>query len=494
MAMTLRDLVRAPDLGLVALVDGNSEAVPISWATSSDLLDPTPFLVPDQLVLTTGRQFTEGADAAEFTRYVAALQAGAVVGIGFGSEVLREETPAALVDACAEAGMPLVEVPYRTPFLAIIRRVARELERDAHLRDDWALSSLRAISAAALPRGEVEAVLRELATRLAARVLLFDADGDLAVAYPRQRPSDTADEVVAEVRRLIATGTRAAADVVSDDHVMNLQTLGPAGASAGALVVIGPSLDRAARTVIGAAIALIEVGAASSRRSTTAELARNVAQYRLLNEGRVDLADQIAATGSGVPGLPASVVVCECDSQIVLDELASREVRTHGTLVFTEGAVLVCIVPRSAASRTADRLAARAARVGMAGFDQWDALRAARSRAEIALQHAADGGIASWESLLAADEAMVQPEERGMGLLPDIAAEDLGTAELAAAEAWFAANCNWGAAAEDLGMHPHTVRDRVRALAARLGTDLDSFEGRSTLWRMIRGYRVGVRE
>ncbi len=81
-----------------------------------------------------------------------------------------------------------------------------------------------------------------------------------------------------------------------------------------------------------------------------------------------------------------------------------------------------------------------------------------------------------------------------MGLLPDIAAEDLGTAELAAAEAWFAANCNWGAAAEDLGMHPHTVRDRVRALAARLGTDLDSFEGRSTLWRMIRGYRVGVRE
>lgn len=491
MPLSIAALLAVPELGLRELHRAPTSDRPISWASSSDLLDPTPFLVADQLLLTTGRQFPDDADDGVYRAYVDALLRRDVLGIGFGTEVLQEGTPAGLVAACRDAGLALVEVPYRTPFLAIIRRVAREGERAARARDDWALSASRAISAAALSQGEVAAVLRELAARLAVRVMLFDAEGELEAAYPRARPGDPAEPVAAEVRRLLAAGSRGASEDEVDGVTTAFQTIGPAGALAGVLTLTGPRPDRAARTVLAAAVALVEVGVAASRRAARGSLARNAVVLRLLRERRADLAATVAAAGGArIPDGRAAVVVTATGDGDSLRALAEREARVDERLVTIEGELLVCIAPARSASAVAQRLAPWGHAVGTAVVDDPSDADAGIARADAARRSAAPGGVRDWAEL-PTPGALEDAAGIATALLAAIAATASGRAEIAAATAWFAENCNWGGAARRLGIHPHSVRDRVTALAARVDADLAAFEGRARLWSMLRGAGLG---
>lgn len=484
MPITLSDLLRLRELQLVELVPAAARETPISWVSSSDLADPTPFLVPHQLLLTTGRQFADATTVQDAEDYVSTLAAAQVLGIGFGTEVVRDGTPPALVDACRRAGMPLVEVPYGTPFLAIIRRVAREVEHEARQREDWALAALRAISAAALARGDVPAVLRELAERLGSRVLLFDADGHLQSAFPRRRAGDPGEHLSAEVRRLLAGGARAAGKVDAG-HPVTVQTIGPAGALAGALAVDGQQLDRAARTVLAAAVALVEVEVAASRRTARADLARNGGLLRLLREGREDLAHGVAAAaGTPLPGTPFTVVVTRPSERLAREALAEREVRSPGALVVLLDDAVVTIASDSAAT-VARRQAAWGEPVGTAQGRGWADVEVAFARAEAARRRAESGRVSAWE------EVPPSVTDTGRALLPSIAATDAGAGQLRAAEVWFEVNCSWGAAGRRLRLHPHSVRDRVVALAAALGASIDDFAGRAALWGMIREFRLG---
>jgi purine catabolism regulator len=485
----IRDLLAQSDLGLVGLHVGAGAASPISWASSSDLPDPTPFLVPDQLLLTTGTQFADDAPAAVFHDYVAALQRRDVRGIGFGTEVVRT-TPAGLLTACREADLALVEVPYRTPFLAIIRRVARELERESRARDDWALAASRAISGAALPRGDVGAVLRELAARLDAVIVLFDADGETERSFPRLRAGAPEPEIAAEARRLLNAGSRAAAEIGPQTAPTLLQTIGPAGELGGVLAVTGASLDRAARTVLAAAVALVEVGVAEARRAARGTLARNAVLLRLLREGRGDLAAQVAeAAGAALPTGALVVVVTDAGDDRALRALAEREARAGDRLAVVDGGLLVALATPRKAAATAARLTGWGGTVGTAAVEDLTALDIGIARADAARRIAAPASALRWEDLPDAADLRVRDDALA-ALVPAIAATPAGAAEIAAADAWFLENCNWGAAARRLDAHPHTVRDRVTSLSRRLALDLGGFEGRARLWAILRAARA----
>lgn len=485
---TLRDLVAQRDLGLAGLCEPNDEVQAISWASSSDLVDPTPFLVADQLLLTTGLQFAEDAVDSIFKDYVARLKDHQVLGIGFGTEVLRTGTPAALVEACRAARMPLVEVPYSTPFLAIIRWVARDIERVARQRDDWALAAMRGISAAALSRGDVGAVLRELANRLEARVALFDADGTLECAHPKPRSGGIDPTVAAGVRRLLASGGRAADEVGDVAAVTVLQTIGPSGELAGVLTVTGPRPDRAARSVLSTAVALVEVGVAASRHASKTNIARNSVLLRLLRDGRADLARDIAAAfGIRTPTSDAVVISAAPRDPAMLSAVAEREARADDRLVVSQDGRMLCLVPTRAAAAMAVRLSSWASGVGTAGITGIGQLESGIARADSARRAAADGGTAAWEELPSSgDITSVVRYLSPLATVPD------GADRIEAAETWFEQNCAWGPAARQLGLHPHTVRDRVMALAAAVGVDVDFFEGRATLWAALRAFRLGT--
>ncbi|MGN6126015.1 MAG: PucR family transcriptional regulator ligand-binding domain-containing protein, partial [Humibacter sp.] len=138
-----------------ALPDGALDAS-VSWVHSSDLDDPTPFLTPGQVLLTTGTQFAS-ADS-DYDGYVARLVASGVVALGFGTEVIRD-TPPGLIEACLRGGMPLLDVPYRTPFIAVARYAADLVAEQAYARNTWALAAQHAVSLAALRPDGLDATL-----------------------------------------------------------------------------------------------------------------------------------------------------------------------------------------------------------------------------------------------------------------------------------------------------------------------------------------------
>ncbi|MGL4257045.1 MAG: PucR family transcriptional regulator ligand-binding domain-containing protein, partial [Microbacterium sp.] len=136
---TLRALLTRGDLRLVLSDEDHLEPATLDravrWVHSSDLVDPTPFLSEGLVLLTTGTQFQDATDEpGAYRSYVQRLAARGVVGLGFGTEVVRDGIPPALVDACRDERMPLFEVPYRTPFIAVARANAEAIAAQAYAR------------------------------------------------------------------------------------------------------------------------------------------------------------------------------------------------------------------------------------------------------------------------------------------------------------------------------------------------------------------------
>ena len=142
----LRDLValfapRARVLAGDALLDR-----PVRWVHVTDLIDPSPYLTPGDLVLTNGIWRRRPADSSTFVGAIARAQASA---LGFGVRSQSARTPTDLVEACDRAALPLIEVTHDTPFTAFSEAVAsyfadqrqRGLVR-ALRRDQALLSSL----------------------------------------------------------------------------------------------------------------------------------------------------------------------------------------------------------------------------------------------------------------------------------------------------------------------------------------------------------------
>ncbi|WP_433250015.1 helix-turn-helix domain-containing protein [Streptosporangium sp. CA-135522] len=119
---TLRSLSADSSLELHVLVEGDGEALDAEalWVHNTELPDPSPYVRDRELVLTNGL-WLETESAAEFVANV--VRAGAV-GIVFGLREAMPATPAELVHACRQAGMPLAELSVDVPFTAVSRAAA----------------------------------------------------------------------------------------------------------------------------------------------------------------------------------------------------------------------------------------------------------------------------------------------------------------------------------------------------------------------------------
>ncbi|KHL05363.1 helix-turn-helix domain-containing protein, partial [Sinomonas humi] len=62
---------------------------------------------------------------------------------------------------------------------------------------------------------------------------------------------------------------------------------------------------------------------------------------------------------------------------------------------------------------------------------------------------------------------------------------------LEAATVWLANNCAWEKAAAELGVHRHTLRNRVDAAGRRLGLNLDTLQDRLELWAAVQFLEAG---
>lgn len=124
-------------LGLVLLagVEHDTGQRPVQWVHSSDLADPTPFLTPRTVLLSTGAQFGDDPDAAPIDEYIDRLVGAGITALGIGVGLQWERIPPALIESCDRRHLPLFRVPYDTPFLAVVRTAARLF--DAQRSEDW---------------------------------------------------------------------------------------------------------------------------------------------------------------------------------------------------------------------------------------------------------------------------------------------------------------------------------------------------------------------
>lgn len=132
-------LLRDYQLGLV-LIAGTSretDVSPVQWVHSSDLADPSPFLTPRTVLLTTGAQFSNELTSDEAEAYAQRLIAAGTTALGVAVGVRWDRIPQPLIAACDAHHLPLFRVPYDTPFIAIVRTAARLLDAVQHASDHW---------------------------------------------------------------------------------------------------------------------------------------------------------------------------------------------------------------------------------------------------------------------------------------------------------------------------------------------------------------------
>ncbi|QJU54811.1 PucR family transcriptional regulator ligand-binding domain-containing protein [Herbiconiux sp. KACC 21604] len=485
MPVTVRDLVLHRPLSIRMLA--GDDGVELGWSNSSDLDDPSPFLEAGQLLLTTGRQFLAFEGLRDYEAYVQRVAAAGVVALGFGTEVLRAGTPAELIEACESAGVALVEVPYATPFIAVSRFVADRIAAEQRRLLEWALAAQESISRAVLGSGGLAAAVDSASRALGCPVAVLDPDG---AVLEGAAPGWLRERAVALLRR----GTRARDHGDDDRGSWSVQTLGHSGRLLGAVVAVrSDPLTPAELSVITLLTALTELALEHAEDQRLGF--RSVAQQllALLRDGRVDavrrslehLPAQLPAEPFRILALAAGEVAPTLRDS--LERMAAG--RGRRLFVVEHDAQLLLFVDGTSRVAVEARLAESEARAGLSSEARWRTLDEALTQAVAALAGAAPGRILAFDELMAGTVLGLLTESRvaelaRLRLGGQLATPD-GTARLGEAAVWLAHNAVWDAAARELGLHRHTLKQRMAELGRELDLQLDTFRGRAELWAML---------
>ncbi len=181
--VSVADVLGAPQLQL-ALITGSATALEreVRWAAVTELPDPAPFLSGGELILTTGLQQQSAQQQRDFISNI--CQAGAVA-IGFGTGLTHPTVPPAVIEAAAEVDLPLCEVPYSVPFLAIDRFVADHVLAQHYRRSTRLLETYDQLSRAVLSADALDGLIAHLQSSIGAPVAVIGLDGEILSSSPR---------------------------------------------------------------------------------------------------------------------------------------------------------------------------------------------------------------------------------------------------------------------------------------------------------------------
>ncbi|MFJ7903909.1 PucR family transcriptional regulator [Streptomyces sp. NPDC096198] len=548
MPPTLASLVHHSALKLTVRAGEDRLDVPVRWAHVSELADPVPYMEGGELLLITALKL-DAEDPVAMRRYVKRLAGAGVVGLGFAVGVNYDEIPEALLTAAQEEGLPLLEVPRRTPFLAISKAVSAAIAADQYRSVTAGFAAQRELTRQALSDGP-EGLLAALAQQVDGWAALYDASGAVVAAAPewagRRAARLTAD--VERLRERPAPASSVAGGPSGEDRV-ELHSLGTGRRPRAALAVgTAAPLGTAERYAVHSAIALLTLTTERSRSLHAAEQRVGTAVLRMLLAGEPHHARAVAGDLYGdLLDAPFRLILAESASASAARAHADGHARTvpapptAAALAAAEAAGdpldgLAEIV-ESAAARAGEsvlvvpdgeRLVVVAGDGGAAFAACQDyALAVQAARAAAREQAAADGNelvvgvsapagpIAAASAYKQAEQALsvarrrgrslVEHDELGAGSVLPLLQDDAvrafadgllralrehdatGRGDLVASlRAWLSRHGQWDAAAADLGVHRHTLRYRMRRVEEILGRSLDDPDVRMELWLALK--------
>ncbi len=202
--LTVGNLVADCGLELVAGTDAAER--PIRWVHISELDDPTQWLSGGELLLTTGIQLN---GAARQRRFVALLADHEVAGLGLGTGFEHKRMPKALIDEADKRGMPLFEVPYEMPFIAITERAFALLVNEQYAVLERGTQVHERLERLVIEGSGLASVLGSLASAIGGSAIVQDATGRELARHPSKGgPGAAAIKALAgELATRRATGT-----------------------------------------------------------------------------------------------------------------------------------------------------------------------------------------------------------------------------------------------------------------------------------------------
>lgn len=441
---------------------------PVRWVAVSELEDPTPFLEGGELVLTTGMRVT-----SHYADYVGRLVSRGVAGVGLGVGLTHQEVPAELVEAAEAAGLPLLEVPRETPFIAIGKAVSDLLAAEQYDELSRAFAAQGRLTRAALRPEGMPAVIDRLAKEIGGWAALLDESG----APVHATPGAELDSVLPEIDRLRGGRTAILALSTPGEHVV-VQPLGGSRQARGFFAVgAARPFSPTAHTVINAAGSLLTLSVEQGRAYLSAERRVRAAVLRLLLSGEPGQAAAVLAPlGVRLPAAPYVVLAVPTDALDLAERVGfTAPLDGHAVLLAAE----------AEAAELAERLPGP---VGMSAPVPLAELGSGLDQAGRALTEARKGqnqvvrfaDLAGQGLLALLDPAAAQAF--GAALLAPLAEYGSRADLIESLRAYLNTNGHWDAAAQRLGIHRHTLRYRMKRVAELLGRDLDDPGVRAELW------------
>ncbi|KAB1661260.1 PucR family transcriptional regulator [Pseudoclavibacter sp. CFCC 13796] len=496
MPVTIRRLLGISELALRPVVGDETGAetvelldAPLEWVYSSNLVDPMRFLPAGQMLLTDGAQF--GVEGFDYDQYVARLRDGGLVGMGLGTGLTWAEPPEGLVDACRRRGLPLVEVPYHVPFLAVIRKADDLLDNEHQQHIQWGLDAQRAISRAAMRSNRLGDLLQELAKQLNCGVAIFDSSGQLmGSARQRPLPHSQLQELTDAMERLTRSGTRSAARISADGAEFIVQTIGAPPKLSGMLVLSGVSrLDGVQLDVVESVLALTGITLEFNRTINRQQHVLRDGVIEIAASGSIALANRLAERlwNEALPAGERTVIALNDTTTALVDALDRMQ---RDCMIFwglRDGRATI-VSPAENLDAVLDICLREHVGAGISQLSTNLPLSRLIQQARRVVADADPGAVvryddlsdAGWPTLLRGSMLEVVAAQLLAPLDQRHASE--GAELRRTLRVWLEENGQAEAAAARLDVHRHTVRNRVARAASLLDLDLDTFEARTKVW------------
>ncbi len=525
MSLTLRKLLQNPSLRLRLVVGGDDDAKEghafdqeFEWLHATDMIDPTPFLGPAEVILTLGWQFPVTDSAASsvvevrvpperldriYDEYAALVAAHGVIGIGFGSDVLHKGVPQQLARACLRHGLILFDVPYEISFMDLLQEAARVLQRDQTERYTRSLRAQKAIANAATRRDGLTATLRETARQLGCGVALYDPVGHpVTLIEAPEGPRVEERDLAPIVRRALQDEQRFRSAQVTPEIEAVLQMLGEPGHPSGMLVLaLSRGFDDVSRNVLSSVLALVSVSLEQNQALTSLHSTLRQALLQLLLSGSISVTRHIVESVWGpLPAPPLATFVGipqDFDAARITSALETMSPEEGRPVFFARyRSDIVVLAREDDAEEVIRQLAPFGLVLGRSRCDGWDglelALEESKKAAEFGLRRG-DAGVTAFPDIWrdgvadlidASDAAHIARR-----ILGPLSAHDRGAELLRTLEVWLAHHGRQLPAARELGVHRHTLVSRLDQIAALTGSDLEDFQARADLALALRYFR-----
>lgn len=471
----LSTVLNRADLGMSAIVPPADPEVAIRWAHPSEVRDPVPYLLGSELLLTAGVALP--ASEREVDEYVSGLARVGVRALGFGLTPIYDSVPAALVAACRRHGLPLLEIPDTTPFLAISRAVGEALNeaRTAGLRR---LSEAEiALTRAATRADPVAATLTTLAKTLRCWAVLITAGGEFA--NTAGNPPDLGAEVLDLAARLRdGSGPRSGGTELDVRGVRQPVVLHPVESAATSPSVLAVGRNHGFtvpdRAVLAVAVALL--GVLDRERAGGVERGHSTLAGLLLDPSTSDSA--VASTLGVAEGDRYRVMHAEPRGG------TAGEFPVDTALVVWEGNRARAILPPD--RDPLDDLDRCGWNVGLSDLAGAQRLPAADATAAVMLERSrASGRPVRADAAGVGLSEMLDPVRAGeiaWRLLAPVAESQTAECLLRTLRSWLAHHGSWQHSSVELGIHRNSVRHRIRQVERLLGIDLADPQRRMELW------------